>query len=49
MCISLRDKKNPYCYPTLLGRVIKEDLKVLKSLYPGRQRQEQAEVVAWLE
>lgn len=49
LCISLRDTKNRYCYPTLLGRVVKEDLESLKSLYPGRQRQEQAEIAMCLE
>lgn len=49
LCISLRDKKNQFCYPTFLGRVVKEDLEALKALYPGRQRQEQMEVAMYLE
>ncbi len=49
MSSSLRDTKNRYCYPTLLGRVVKEDLESLKSLFPGRQRQEQAEIAMCLE
>lgn len=49
LCISLRDKKNQFCYPTFLGRVVKEDLETLKALYPGHQRQEQAEVTVCLE
>lgn len=49
LSICLQDKKNQYCYPTVLGRVVKEDLKALKSLYPGRQRQGQSEVSLYIE
>lgn len=47
--ICLKDKKVQCSYPTLLGRVASKDLKALKALYPGWQRQDQTDITFYLE
>ncbi|MCR5017496.1 MAG: hypothetical protein K6A64_01710 [Bacteroidales bacterium] len=47
--ICLKDKKVQFLYPTLIGHVAGKDLKALKALYPGWQRQDQADITLYLE